>query len=291
MEHARTESGDETEPLLQALAARLRLLRARRAMTRRMLARQSGVSERYIAQLEAGTGNASLVLLHRIAVALGVGVTALLEESAEPVAELAPVQRLLDRLSPAQLTEARRLLAERFQSVPAAQRRQRISLVGLRGAGKTTLGRRLALQRGVPFVELDREIECEAGMDLREIFELHGQQGFRRLERNALERVLTGPPGLVIATGGSLVTEPETFERLLSHCLVVWVRATAEDHMRRVVDQGDLRPVRDSRQAMADLRAILASRESLYARADLVLDTSGHDPDESLKALTALLQA
>ncbi len=291
VEHARIDLADETEQVLQALAARLRLLRARRAMTRRMLAQHSAVSERYIAQLEAGTGNASLVLLHRIAAALGVSVSALLEETAEPAAELAPVQRILDRLSPAQLTEARRLLAERFQSVPAAQRRQRIAFVGLRGAGKTTLGRRLALQRAVPYIELDREIECEAGMDLREIFELHGQQGFRRLERSALERVLAGPPGLVIATGGSLVSEAETFELLLTHCLVVWIRATAEEHMRRVVEQGDLRPVRDSRQAMVDLRAILASRESLYARADLVLDTSGCDPEQSLRALTALLEA
>jgi XRE family aerobic/anaerobic benzoate catabolism transcriptional regulator len=277
---------DAAAGLLQALAARLRTLRARRAMSRRLLARRSGVSERYIALLESGSGNASLALLQRIAAALGVGVGALLDDAAEA---RAPLLRLLDRLSPAQLDEAERLLAERFQ--PAApHRRQRIALVGLRGAGKSTLGRGLALQRGVPFIELDREIEREAGMELREIFELHGQPGFRRLERSALQRVLAGPPGLVIATGGSLVTEPDTFDLLLAQCRVVWLRAAPEEHMRRVVAQGDLRPVRDSRQAMDDLRAILASRESLYARAGASLDTTGSTPAQSLSALSALLE-
>ncbi|WP_338110416.1 helix-turn-helix transcriptional regulator [Rhodovastum atsumiense] len=286
-EAADTDSGD---PVLQALASRLRLLRARRAMTRRALARQSRVSERYIAQLEAGTGNASLVLLHRIAAALGVPVGVLLQEVAEPPPELLPVQRLLERLSPAQLAEARHLLAERFLAVRPDLRRQRIALVGLRGAGKSTLGRRLAGRRGVPFHELDREIEREAAVELREIFEMQGQAAFRRLERAALDRLLAGPGGMVIATGGSLVTEPDTYETLLAHCRVVWIRTSPDEHMRRVVEQGDLRPIRDSRQAMRDLKSILASRESLYARADLVLDTSGQDEDRSFRDLLDLLE-
>ncbi len=252
----------EDASFLAAIAARLRLLRARRGMTRQLLARRSGISERYIAQMEAGRGNVSVLLLRALARALGVPPVVLLEE--EPAAPVPP-----DRMAPA--------------------RRQRVALVGLRGAGKSTLGRMLAAARGVPFHELDREVERAAGMDLPEMFELHGQTGFRRFERAALERLLRPGGSFVLAAGGSLVTEPETYALLLRDCWTVWVRAAPEEHMARVVQQGDMRPMRDNRRAMQDLRAILASREALYARADATLDTSGQTAQDSARALAALV--
>ena len=164
-------------------------------------------------------------------------------------------------------------------------RRSRIALVGLRGAGKSSLGRALAARRGVPFVELDREVERRSGMELRDIFEMHGQDGFRRMERQALEATLEEGGPVVLAAGGGIVAEPATLELLLAKCLTVWVRASPEEHMQRVVTQGDDRPMRDNADAMADLRAILASREALYARADIVLDNHGRPLEESLAEL------
>jgi XRE family aerobic/anaerobic benzoate catabolism transcriptional regulator len=245
---------------LQALGQRVRLLRARRGMTRRILAAQSGVSERYISAVESGTGNGSILLLRALARALNVGLPALLEDEADFVA--GSLSRMADH-------------------------RDRIALIGLRGAGKSTLGRRLAERRGVPFLELDQEIEADAGMSLGEIMELHGQAGFRRLERGVLDRLIATYPQAVIAAGGGIVAESGTFVRLLEACLTVWVKAAPELHMQRVIDQGDLRPMRDNRRSMDDLRAILASREALYARADVHLDTTGHDVDATLSALVS----
>ena len=163
-------------------------------------------------------------------------------------------------------------------------------MIGLRGAGKSTLGRLLAEQRGVPFYELDGEVEREAGMTLATLFEQHGQQGYRRLERSALHR-LVAQPEAVIATGGGIVAEPGTFDLLLSYCRTVWLVASPEEHMRRVIEQGDMRPMQDNVQAMQDLRAILASREPLYRRAELALDTSGKPVEESLRLLVQLVDA
>lgn len=250
------------EAFLLALGQRVRLLRTRRGMTRRILAAQSGVSERYISAVEAGTGNGSILLLRSLAAALNVSLTALLEDDAEPVPPTLP---------------------------RAQDHRDRIALIGLRGAGKSTLGRLLADRRGVPFLELDQEIERDAGLGLAEIMELHGQPGFRRLERTVLDRLLATHARAVIATGGGIVAEAATFARLREACLTVWVKAAPEDHMRRVIDQGDLRPMRDNRRSMADLRAILASREALYARADVQLDTSGRDVEATLKALLSAI--
>ena len=246
---------------LRDIGERVRHARAQRGMPRRLLSQHSQVSERYIAQLEAGTGNVSILLLRHIAAALGVAVTDLLaDRAAEP-------------------------------SMPGRDpnRDSRIALIGLRGAGKTSLGRRLAERRKVPFHELDREIERAAGMELREIFERDGQPGFRRLERQTLDRLLVAETACVIATGGSIVADPATFAHLLAHCRAVWIRATPEEHMQRVIAQGDLRPMQDNGQAMDDLRAILASRETLYSRADLTLDTSGRSLDESAASLFELL--
>jgi XRE family transcriptional regulator, aerobic/anaerobic benzoate catabolism transcriptional regulator len=281
--------GDDWAAFLRELGERLRLARARRGMTRRLLASQSGVSERYIAQMEAGSGNVSVLLLRAICGALGVPAAELLADPPDAGPERAPLDPLLARLSAAQLAEARTLLIGRFGTGPSARRR-RIALIGLRGAGKSTLGRLLAEQREVPFFELDGEVEREAGLAVGAIIELHGQAAFRRLERRALERLVAHPEA-VIAAGGGIVAEPGTFDLLLGHCRTVWIRTSPEEHMRRVIDQGDLRPMRDGdRQAMRDLRTILASREALYARADLVLDTSGKPVGESYMQLLDLIR-
>jgi XRE family aerobic/anaerobic benzoate catabolism transcriptional regulator len=257
-----TPANDDRAFLL-ALGLRVRLLRTRRGMTRRILAAQSGVSERYISAVEAGTGNGSILLLRALAGALNVSLRAMLEEDAEPVTSPGP---------------------------RAPGHRDRIALIGLRGAGKSTLGPLLAGRLGVPFLELDREIEKEAGLDLGEIMELHGQAGFRRLERVVLDRVIATHAKAVIAAGGGIVAEAATFARLLEACLTVWVKATPEDHMQRVIDQGDLRPMRDNRRSMADLRAILASREALYAHAEIQLDTTGRDVAATLEALVSAIE-
>ena len=200
---------------LTAIGQRLRTLRAQRGMTRRILARQSGVSERYISAVEGGTGNGSMLLMRSIARALNVDLRALLDDPPAPGA-----------------------VAKR------PGHRARIALIGLRGAGKSTIGAALAARQQVPFVELDREIEREAGLSLGEIMELHGQAGFRRLERAVLERVLVSCPSAVIEAGGGIVAEAGTFALLLAHCFTVWLRAMPEIHMQRVIDQGDLRPMR-----------------------------------------------
>jgi XRE family aerobic/anaerobic benzoate catabolism transcriptional regulator len=211
------------------------------------------------------------------------------ERAARPLDAIL-LDRFLTRLDPAQLGEARRLLMDRFAPGQAGARRHRIALVGLRGAGKSSLGRMLAETRNVPFVELDREVERLSRMELRDIFEVHGQDGFRRLEREALQSVVGTEPRVVIATGGGLVTEPATFELLLANCLTVWVKASPEEHMSRVVAQGDQRPMAEDRaHAMDDLEAILVSRGPLYAQADLVLDTSGRSLQVSMARLVTLL--
>ena len=273
---------------LRGVGERVRLIRARRGMTRRILSQRSGVSERYIAQVEAGSGNLSILVLRALARAFGVPMGELLA-APDKAAEHGRLEDVLLRLSPGQMAEARMLLAERFGARADPARDSRIALIGLRGAGKSSLGRRLAEARGVAFFELDREIEREAGMAIPEIFELHGQSGFRRWEGRVLERLLSAHESAVIAAGGSIVAEPASFELLLRRCRTVWVRAAPEEHMQRVIDQGDLRPMRENRHAMDDLRAILASREGLYARADLILDTSGRTLEESSVELVEMM--
>jgi XRE family transcriptional regulator, aerobic/anaerobic benzoate catabolism transcriptional regulator len=233
-------------------------------MTRRMLAAQSGVSERYISAMESGTGNSSILLLRALAGALHVSLHAILED------EIVPNVR---------------------DGARTPGHRERIALIGMRGAGKSTLGPLLAERLGMPFLELDREVEKEAGLGLGEIMELHGQAGFRRLERSVLDRVINTVPRVVIATGGGIVAETSTYERLLGSCLTVWVKAAPEAHMQRVIDQGDLRPMRDNRRSMEDLRAILGSREALYAQADIQIDTTGRSVTETLDILLAAVAA
>ena len=280
---------DDLPAYLGRLGERVRVMRSRRGMSRKMLAQHSQVSERYLAQLEAGQGNCSIVLLRRVAHAMSVPVAELVDERPDRSVEDVLLVQFLDRLSPAELAKAREWLLSRFGAASAEARRERIALIGLRGGGKSTLGRLLAAELEMPFIELDREIERESGMALGEIFEMFGQTPFRRFERAALEAVLRTHDRCVLSTGGSLVTEPGTFELLLASCTTVWVRATPGEHMNRVIAQGDLRPMADNNRAMDDLVAILASRESLYAKADFTIETTSQTPPQCLRELLKLL--
>jgi XRE family transcriptional regulator, aerobic/anaerobic benzoate catabolism transcriptional regulator len=285
---ARRGAAPADEAYLRRVGERVRLARARRGMSRKSLSRASGVSERYLAELERGAGNASLLVLRQIADALSIEAAALVSDAPERPIDLTLALHQLERLSPAELDEARRLIAEHFgQAVSPA--RGRIALVGLRGAGKTTLGQLAAQALAVPFVELDREIERASGMELSEIFAVHGQPMFRRLERQCLETIIARFEQAVIATGGSLVTEPATYDLLISSCFVVWLTAEPDEHMSRVLAQGDLRPMADGPQAMDDLQAILDSRRALYARANAVVNTGGKTETQAFASLLAAI--
>jgi XRE family transcriptional regulator, aerobic/anaerobic benzoate catabolism transcriptional regulator len=269
---------------LVALGERVREARAKRGLSRKALATDSDVSERYLAQLEAGQGNVSILLLRQIATALDLPITELLAEESDRTVELALTTQFLKRLPRQKLAAVRSQLVRDYGNA-RSERMKRIALIGLRGAGKSTLGAKLAKALGAPFVELDREIEREAGTSLSEIFLLYGQAGYRRYERRSLERVLEKNERAVIATGGSIVSEPGTYELLLSSCFTVWLKAAPEEHMARVIAQGDTRPMAGNDQAMEDLRRILEGRATLYRQADAVVDTAGKSVEKSLAEL------
>jgi XRE family aerobic/anaerobic benzoate catabolism transcriptional regulator len=283
----------EPKAILAELGARVRAWRARRGMTRKQLAGDSGLSERFLADVESGRGNVSINSLQAAARALNITILELLQDAPRPAA--ARIQGLLAHLDDAQLDQAHTLVAANFGRADQKGREKRIALIGLRGAGKSTLGAQLAAQRGVPFVELDREIEREAGTSMNEILLLHGQAGYRRYERRALLRIAEDhDDGVVVTTGGSLVSERETFDLLQSRFYCVWLKANPEEHMSRVVAQGDLRPFHTAHagdaqgamsEAMEDIRRILASRQALYARADAMVDTAGRSVKQSFKDL------
>jgi len=280
-------ANDDSSTFLSALGKRVREGRERRGLSRKALSLEARVSERYLAQLEAGEGNVSIVLLRRVAAALGTTLPDLVGDGAP---EHRLIRRFLEELPPHRLEDALVRLMREFGRDDAS-RRTRIALVGLRGAGKTTLGAALARELQRPFVELDREIEREAAVSLSELFMLYGQAGYRRIERRCLERVLDAHDRVVLAVGGGIVSEPETYHLLLDRCFTVWVKAEPEEHMGRVVAQGDFRPMEGSAEAMDDLRRILAAREPLYRKADAVVDTSGADPAHSLRELKELARA
>jgi XRE family aerobic/anaerobic benzoate catabolism transcriptional regulator len=267
----------QDDDFLRAFGERLRGERARRGMSRKLLADHAGISERYITQIESGKGNVSIAILRQIAGALGVPLGKLVADE-RPSPELALINEFLARLSPAQLRQAYASLA----GSDAANRKHRIALVGLRGAGKSTLGAALAKARKTPFFELDREIERLSGTSLGTLIEMYGQQAYRRYELQALKELLDAHPKFVVAAGGGIVSEAATYELLLRHCFTIWVRTTPEEHMGRVLAQGDRRPMAGSAQAMEDLRRILEERTPLYERADLTVDTTGMTVDESL---------
>jgi XRE family aerobic/anaerobic benzoate catabolism transcriptional regulator len=255
-------------------------------MARKVLSRAADVSERYLAALEAGEGNASVILLRRVATALGLRVTDLLDAGESTEQKL--IHRFLDGLPAERLEEVLRRLTEEFGQ-DAGVRRKRITLIGLRGAGKTTLGSALAKSLRRPFIELDAQIEREAGISLSEIFLLYGQAGYRRIERRCLERIINSQQEIVLTVGGGIVSEPETYNLLLLNCFTVWIKAAPEEHMSRVLAQGDTRPMAGHEEAMADLKAILISRETLYGKADASLQTSGHSVKESLGSLSRIV--
>jgi XRE family transcriptional regulator, aerobic/anaerobic benzoate catabolism transcriptional regulator len=286
-------AGHEAHATLSDLGARVRAWRARRGMTRRQLAADSGLSERFLADVEGGKGNVSINSLEAASRALNITILELLQDAPRPA--LARMHDLVARLNDKQLEQAYMLLAGSFGLSNEQGREKRIALIGLRGAGKSTLGARLAAQRGVAFVELDSEIEREAGTGINEILLLHGQAGYRRYERRALFRIAEDhADGVVMTTGGSIVSERETFDLLQSRFFCVWLKTSPQEHMSRVVAQGDLRPFGAGRgegaevamgEAMEDIRRILTSREALYARADAVVDTAARSVKQSLKDL------
>jgi XRE family aerobic/anaerobic benzoate catabolism transcriptional regulator len=271
---------------LVALGERVRTLRARRGLTRKAVALAADVSERHLANLEYGVGNVSILVLQQVAGALQCSLAELLGDVTTSSPEWLLIRELLEHRSEGELRRARLALGELFgtQGEPGARSR-RIALIGLRGAGKSTLGHMLADDLAVPFVELSREIEKFAGCSIREIHDLYGTNAYRRYERRALEETIQIYPEAVIATPGGLVSDAATFNLLLAHCYTVWLQATPEEHMQRVAAQGDLRPMAASREAMDDLRRILAGRSAFYSKADLVFDTSGQPLETSFEAL------
>jgi XRE family aerobic/anaerobic benzoate catabolism transcriptional regulator len=285
------KEGPAKEPYLVALGERIRTLRARRGLTRKATAQAAGISERHLANLELGTGNASILILQQVAQALQCPLAELIGDVTTSTPEWLLIRELLEGRSEVDLHRARLKLAELFSSGGDRRSRlARIALIGLRGAGKSTLGRMLAEDLGYPFVELSREIEKGAGCSIVEIHSLYGTNAYRRYERRALEETIQIYPEVVIATPGGLVSEPSTFNLLLTHCYTIWLQAEPEDHMKRVVAQGDFRPMSGSKEAMEDLKRILAGRAAFYAKADLSYNTSGQSLEASFAGLRAAVR-
>jgi XRE family transcriptional regulator, aerobic/anaerobic benzoate catabolism transcriptional regulator len=277
------ESSSDSDFLLY-VGKRVREARSRRGMTRKMLAQEAEVSERHLAQIELGEGNVSILLLRRITNALNIPVADVFQADKQNSPTDAALRQILDRVPPHQLESVVARLRGEF-GADDKSRRARIALIGLRGAGKSTLGSKLAEELRVPFVELDQEIEKDAGMALGEIFSLYGQSGYRRIEKKTLERVLQQHDRAVLSIGGGVVSEKDTYDQLLANCFTVWIKAHPEEHMSRVIAQGDFRAMADNTEAMEDLRRILEAREPLYRRADVQLETSNDALEDSFAKL------
>jgi XRE family transcriptional regulator, aerobic/anaerobic benzoate catabolism transcriptional regulator len=286
VQQAASDADREVDILIARVGERVRRARDRKGIPRRVLSEKSGVSPRYLAQLEAGEGNISIGLLQRVAHALDHKIEWLVGEddpwSSEPL-------RVADLFRSANARTQARVLATLSPEPVAAARAQRICLVGLRGAGKSTLGRRAGEALGIPFVELNREIEEQSGMPVDDLMALYGQEGYRRLEAQAIDRVIATHDTMILAVAGGIVAEPETYNVLLSKFHTIWVKATPAEHMARVREQGDTRPMAGNPEAMDQLKSILTAREALYERALAKLDTSGRTEDESLDEMLALI--
>ena len=274
------------DPFLAALGERLKMLRARRGLTRKALARMAEVSERHIANVESGVGNASIQFLRQLSEVLNCSLAEMTGDETASSPEWLMIREILRGRSEEELAKARSALAEVFETPTSeASRRQRVALIGLRGAGKSSLGQMLADSWTVPFVELNRQIESTAGCSIAEIHALYGPIAYRRYEYRALEEAIRRFPRAVIATPGGIVSDPATFNLLLSHCYTVWLKASPEEHMSRVVAQGDRRPMAGNREAMDDLRHILDSRAEFYSKADSTFDTSGISQEAAYQGL------
>ena len=289
-------SEDEARhPFLLALGKRVRTLRSRRGMTRKAVALAADVSERHLANLEYGTGNASILVLLQVADALHCPLAELIGDVSTSSPEWLLIREMLAGRSEAELRRVRVAIGGALgqgQTDTDATRRTRIALIGLRGAGKSTLGQRLADDLGYAFIELSREIEKFAGCSIEEIHALYGTPAYRRYERRALEEAIQIYPEVVIATPGGLVSDAANFNLLLAHCTTVWLQADPADHMGRVAAQGDMRPMAASREAMEDLKRILAGRSAFYSKAELHFNTSAHDGvDEAFAALREQVRA
>lgn len=277
---------EQKDPFLEALGQRVRQLRGRRGMTRKATAEAAQVSERHLANLEYGVGNASILILLQVANALQCSLTEMIGDVTTSTPEWLMIRELLDGRDEATLYRVRSAIGELIGTTTLhANHGQRIALIGLRGAGKSTLGRMLAKELAFEFVELSTEIEKFAGCTVAEIQALYGQNAYRRYERRALEETIQIYPEAVIATPGGLVSDPANFNELLTHCTTIWLKATPEDHMRRVLDQGDHRPMASSKEAMGDLKAILQAREAFYSKANFTLDTSQQALNETFLIL------
>ncbi len=274
--------------LARRLGDRVKRFRARRGMSRKDLSCHAGISERYLAQLEGGQANVSVNILWLLAQAMDTPITEMIEPEAEAShPDLPLAKKFLDQLTPDQQSEAYVLLRQNFKR--GLKLKRRVALIGLRGAGKTTLGKAVAERFGAPFLRITSVIEQIAGMDMTEILLSMGQKGYRKLEYTALETTVESHPSMVLEAGGSLVSEPRTFELLLQSCFTIWVQASPEEHMRRVMGQGDLRPIAGQQMAaMEDLRTILDARRHLYGRADAVLNTSDRAIGDSVEELSRL---
>jgi XRE family aerobic/anaerobic benzoate catabolism transcriptional regulator len=278
---------DLAAPFMELVGQRVREARSRKNISRKALSDISGVSQRYLAQLETGSGNISIVLLRRVADALDYKIEWLVGEEDPYHSEILPILSLLQQSTKEQRNRVLEILDPDH---PAIKRSRRIAFIGLRGAGKSTLGRMSADKIGVPFLELNEEIEQASGMPVNEVIALYGQEGYRRLEKQSVERIAVTHDSIVLAVAGGIVSEPETFNYLLRHYHTIWLKADPDDHMSRVRGQGDERPMAGNPEAMDELKSILMSREALYARAEMTVNTSGRDVEQALSNILAVMR-
>lgn len=286
--HHENGTGDaETGRLLAMVGERVKSARARMGISRRTLGEKSGVSQRYLAQLESGQGNISIGLLLRIADALNFRIEWLVGEEDPWTSEIVMISSLMRSATRAQ---RERVLEILMPENPGLKRAGRIALLGLRGAGKSTLGRMAAARLGMPFKELNDDIEEASGMPASEVMALYGPEGYRHLERQSLERIVAMHDRIVLAVAGGIVSQPETFNFLLSNFHTIWLKAEPEEHMARVRSQGDERPMAGNPDAMGELRSILMSREALYARAEAHINTSKANLNDTLGAMLQIIE-